>query len=160
MKVELSDEDCLALKGITKNPEVIRRIGVIEGDISAIPIAYRESVQVWEVSTELDDAGERDKDLGLYYGSIPDIAQFLAGAAMFSLRFKSYKPGVVNVPPFQKSDNPVRISFDIESNTGGMTPQNRAKVIQTIISNGGDPLVHVEPSSYYAAVSLNFEGSE
>lgn len=81
--------------------------------------AYDDCYGLWEVCTERDSECRGTVRLGVYQGTLDEIAFALAPKAMYSLRFRKIDP---KVPPITQAVESVSVSFDIDSGTWDWPP--------------------------------------
>lgn len=107
---------------------------------------------IWHVTTEGDCEGRTTKDLGVHEGFLDDIAFALAGSVCYKLQFDP-----VDIAAWERSSaaaTKVHVSLSIgagHAKTWDMQAGQRVAWFQRVL-HGRD--VSVEPSNYYAAVTL------
>jgi len=106
----------------------------------------------WRVSTEGDCEGKSVRDLGVHTGYLADIAFALSGEAMYGLAFSLYSEDAERdrAPPQR---NTVHIRLEIDSATWDMTPEDRVRFMESVLTRD-DPGIVVTESNYYASVTL------
>jgi len=114
---------------------------------------YNSIHGLWRVTTEGDCEGRSTKSLGVFEGSIDEIAKSLARECFYTLRFTRVESREIPAAevPAPKS---VSVSLNIESGTWDLKPNERAAVARRLFQ--GRP-VKVNEGTYYASFVLNFE---
>lgn len=102
----------------------------------------RENNVIWSVSTEGDDEGRSTKNLGLYRGSIENIAFHLADKCYYQLYIKPYNPKVIEITELKPTNSIVHV------NTSDLKFEIENKNITT------------ESGRYYNSVKLNFNNEK
>jgi hypothetical protein len=121
---------------------------------------YLSPKGLWEVTTEDDEEGRSTKNLGIWHGHIAEIAFHLAHECFYTLQFRDISDSSV-VPFTVPDDNTttfdnVWISLFVDSNTWGMTPEDRAKFIANLLDSDEQLDVHGRYGGcqYYAGACL------
>lgn len=111
---------------------------------------YTKLYGTWTVTTEGDCEGKTVKNLGVHKGYVDEIAFHFADKAFYSLQFKKTAP----VGEYKIKSKEVSVSFDIDSETWGMEPSERAKVMKEVFK---DRPVHIRPGNHYASFIISTE---
>jgi len=125
---------------------------VIPVENHVVSSAYRKVLGTWHVTTEGDCEGKSTRDLGIHTGYVDEIARSLGAAAMYSLQFKA-----LTIPKEHTPDSKVKqvsVSFDIDSKTWDLTPEQRFNVARRLFK---DRPVRVSKGQYYASFILEFD---
>lgn len=122
---------------------------------TGLPAPYNNPLGWWDVSTEGDCEGKTMKKFGTFYGYVDEIAQKIAASAGvgYSLCFVAVNEPVLPKPPKGTFKKAVNISFGSNSKTWGGESKHRAALIAKTMK---DRPVKVVPSTYYAAVQLQY----
>jgi hypothetical protein len=120
---------------------------------------YSSPIGWWKVTTEGDCEGRTTEQLGQHYGHVAEIAFHLADKSCYKLMFAPVKgleqpPGNVT---YVAKKHSVWISLDVDSNTWGMSADQRAKWFEKWL-NVTDPKIECKGSyggaTYYAGCHL------
>jgi hypothetical protein len=109
--------------------------------------AYKTAFGTWSVSTEGDEEGRTERQLGTFTGYIDEIALALADKAFYELKFKSAIP-LDNTKPTKSN---VNVQLDIESGTWDMDADDRREFASRLLA--GRP-VTVTESNYYGCFMI------
>ena len=113
-------------------------------------------IGTWQVKTEGDCEGKSDRNLGLHFGHIVDIAKKLASHAEYTLWFQkaSSDKGSVNI----LQPTGVRIALDIDSQTWDMNSKERTRQFREMLNKQqANSKYEVDDSTYHAAVMLSIK---
>lgn len=121
--------------------------------IESMPIEYTAPEQLWEITTEGDCEGRTVKELGTHKGYLVDLAARFADQACYTLYFKAVEAKTLPECKELPVDG-VAVALDIKSTTWDLNPQQRALVMQEILSRYSPGSVKVEPGTYYASFVL------
>jgi hypothetical protein len=112
---------------------------------------------LWKVSTEEEDEdGERKHLLGIYDGSVPALARFLARFAHNTLKFEAVDPEQYRLTDPPEEPVGVHIHFAEHSNLYSHHFQNvddRLAVLREIFKDEG---FRIEPSKFDRSFFLRF----
>ncbi len=115
--------------------------------------SYSSPYGTWKVTTE-GDCGTRD--LGIHKGYFDKIAFALADKVLYNLQFT--KIADIEDKSYVPTRDSVDISFNIDSETWNMTPEQRVQFFEDLL--GWVPMddtigTKVYKSNYYASVQLS-----
>lgn len=110
---------------------------------------YSNPYGTWKVTTEGDVEGRTTRQLGVFTGFVDEIALHLADKCYYSLNFTAAEEAVKTFTP--KAEQ-VEISFNIDSNTWNMKPDERVEVIREMFKNRP---VTIGDGHYYSSIQIS-----
>jgi hypothetical protein len=117
---------------------------------------YGNPIGVWRVTTEGDT-----KDLGVWQGHVCNIAFQLAHESSYALNFKATNEvadySIAASESIISKKKSVNISMWIESNTWGLSSENRVKWFKMFLNLDDSSNIEVKESNYYACVLLKLK---
>lgn len=123
--------------------------------VGDLPERYLNLFGLWSVSTEGDEEGRSTRRLGIYRGWVDEIAFHLADKCYYCLEFS---PVIVHEAPFSYSKsgkNEVNVSFDIQSETWGLAPMERAVLVKKLFEYNKRDNVHITNGQTYGSFVIS-----
>lgn len=108
---------------------------------------FKDKTKLWNVHTEGDIEGKSIRDLGIFFGSIEDIAFRLRGTATFTLSFSELKIDYPKLTEAQSNNNSVIINVE------GLTKNNLKRQAE-------ECGINIKDCNYYNSIKLFLNDAE